>query len=260
MSAQCVLTAAVSKVSRALVARGFKRKRRTFVRRGVDDVMSLIQIQASRRSTAAELVFVVNFGVVVPVLYVGEDLHNPAFGGWHWGRRIADERGVEIWWSVRADADADDLAARLTSRIEREVLPALDALQREEDLIELRRRGAVQVSRMPSVYSCSARYFIALDDERSFCRSRQGSRVSHVIPFRDVRWPNSRNSMVSRDSRGGSEGPDIEHAGVGRDVFLSPFDILRTRDGMEFSYCTWPEGVFAWLPRTECIGLHGEAS
>jgi hypothetical protein len=27
--------------------------------------------------------------------------------------------------------------------------------------------------------------------------------------------------------------------------------------GTEFSYATWPEGVRAWLPRTECVALTG---
>ncbi len=54
------------------------------------------------------------------------------------------------------------------------------------------------------------------------------------------------------------EALDAAHISEGIDVFVSPFDILRNSEGVEFSYCTWPEGVVAWLPRTECIALTGK--
>jgi hypothetical protein len=50
---------------------------------------------------------------------------------------------------------------------------------------------------------------------------------------------------------------EVEHAQRGIDVFLSPFDILRGGDGVEISYCTWPEGVGSSLPRADCIAFTG---
>lgn len=50
---------------------------------------------------------------------------------------------------------------------------------------------------------------------------------------------------------------DAAHEETGADVFVSPFDILIDQNGNEFSYSTWPEGVTAWLPRTECIAFTG---
>lgn len=47
------------------------------------------------------------------------------------------------------------------------------------------------------------------------------------------------------------------HAERGVDVFVSPFDIVRDKTGTELSYCTWPEGAVAWLPRTDCIAFTG---
>ena len=41
------------------------------------------------------------------------------------------------------------------------------------------------------------------------------------------------------------------------DAFVSPFDIARDSDGRELSYCTWAEGVAAWLPKADCIALTG---
>lgn len=48
------------------------------------------------------------------------------------------------------------------------------------------------------------------------------------------------------------------HRRSGTDVFLSPFDILKTGDGRERSYCTWPEGAVSSLPKTECIAFTGK--
>jgi hypothetical protein len=51
---------------------------------------------------------------------------------------------------------------------------------------------------------------------------------------------------------------EVEHARGGTDVFLSPFDILRTGDGIELSYGTWPEHVRSSLPRADCIAFTGK--
>ena len=51
---------------------------------------------------------------------------------------------------------------------------------------------------------------------------------------------------------------DREHAGRGFDIFVSPFDIVTDQKRVEYSYCTWAEGVAAWLPRTECIAFTGK--
>jgi hypothetical protein len=51
---------------------------------------------------------------------------------------------------------------------------------------------------------------------------------------------------------------EVEHARSGCDVFVSPFDVLRTGDGTELSYCAWPERVRSWLPRADCIAFTGK--
>ena len=53
---------------------------------------------------------------------------------------------------------------------------------------------------------------------------------------------------------------DAYHRQHGIDVFISPFDILKNKTGVELSYSTWPDGVIAWLPRTECIAFTGKRS
>jgi hypothetical protein len=51
---------------------------------------------------------------------------------------------------------------------------------------------------------------------------------------------------------------EVEQARDGIDAFVSPFDILRTGDGVELSYCTWPEGVSSLLPRADAIAFTGK--
>ncbi len=72
-----------------------------------------------------------------------------------------------------------------------------------------------------------------------------------VTPNADRR---ERQDLYARQRRG----LEAEHAQSGPDVFLSPFDILRTADGIELSYCTWPEDVRSSLPRADCIAFTGK--
>jgi Domain of unknown function (DUF4304) len=141
MNAKAVLTAAAGKVAAGLKARGFERRGLTFVRRAVDGFVSMIELQPSRKSTPEQLLFVVNFGVIVPSLFAGDALAKPEYGGCHWGGRVSGKDGVEIWWPVRADDDVEQVAARVTVLMEEEVLPVLEAKQREEDLIALWKTG-----------------------------------------------------------------------------------------------------------------------
>ena len=129
-------------MSGSLEARGFQRRALKFVRRAGDDgFVSLIELQPSRSSTPEQLLFVINFGVIVPSLFVGEDLATPEYSDCHWGGRVSGKDGVEVWWPVRADDDVEQLAARVMVPIEEEVLPALEAKQRDEDLIALWKTG-----------------------------------------------------------------------------------------------------------------------
>jgi hypothetical protein len=141
MSARAILSVAVRKVGASVEPRQFERRGLKFVRRAEDGFVSLIELQPSRKSTPEKLLFVINFGVIVPSLFVGDDLANPEYGQCHWGGRVSNKEGVEIWWPVRADDDAEQLAARLAAVVKEQVLPGLDAKQREEDLIALWKTG-----------------------------------------------------------------------------------------------------------------------
>ena len=139
LTAKAVLSAAAKKVGSDLRARGFRRTGLKFVRQG-DEVVSMIQLQASRSGTAEAGTFVVNFGVLVPCLYIGQDIAKPVWTDCHWRERVS-RVGREAWFPFRANDDVDGLAARLTEIVEHDVLPVLETLQREEDLIALWKTG-----------------------------------------------------------------------------------------------------------------------
>lgn len=142
MNAKAVLTAAAAKVAASLDGRGFERRGLKFIRRrGGDAFVSLIELQRSRSSTSEHVSFAVNFGVVVPSLIATGDTAEPEYGGCHWSGRVCGADGVEIWWPVRANEDPGELAARVKVLLEENVLPALEAKQRDDDLIAFWKTG-----------------------------------------------------------------------------------------------------------------------
>jgi len=138
MNAKAVLTAVAGKVAASLKARGFERRALKFVRRAGDDgFVSLIELQPSKKSTPEQVLFAINFGVIVPSLYVGDDLTKPEYGGCHWGGRVSGNDGVELWWPVRADEDVEQLTARVMALVAQEVLPALETKKDAQRLLFL---------------------------------------------------------------------------------------------------------------------------
>jgi hypothetical protein len=64
MSAQQIFTSAIAAAGSVLKQRGFRRRGSKFTRTG-GEVVSLIEFQRSRDSTAEYLTFVINYGVAV---------------------------------------------------------------------------------------------------------------------------------------------------------------------------------------------------
>ena len=153
MSAQAAFASAVSVAGSALKHHRFRRRGSKLTRTG-DEVVSLIEFQRSRQSTAAQLTFVVNYGVAVRRLLASEGV-DAAKLWWtecHWYERASGQEGVEAWWPVRDGDDPDRLAARLIELVTHDVLPALEAKQREADLVALwmtgRSPGLIEARRL----------------------------------------------------------------------------------------------------------------
>lgn len=142
MDAKTIFKEVARSVASLLAGYGFQKRSLKFVRKFDDgDVVSLIELQRSRRSTSEQLLFVINYGVVVPRLYLGFDLTKPEWTECHWGHRVSDEQDKEIWWPVGAGDDAENVAARVRAAIQDQALPALESKQRVEDLIALWKTG-----------------------------------------------------------------------------------------------------------------------
>jgi Domain of unknown function (DUF4304) len=138
MSAQQIFTSAIAVAGSVLKQRGFRRRGSKFTRMG-GEVVSLIEFQRNRDSTAAYLTFVINYGVAVLSLAHAEGVDTAKLW-WtqcHWRARVSGKDGHESWWPVRDEDDPDKLGARLTHLVERDVLPALEEKQREADLVTL---------------------------------------------------------------------------------------------------------------------------
>jgi hypothetical protein len=121
-----------------LKQRGFRRAGSKFTRTG-GEVVSLIEFQRSRDSTAAYLTFVINYGVAVLSLAQAEGVDTAKLW-WtqcHWQARVSGKDGHGAWWPVRDNDDPNELAARLTHLVEHDVLPVLEKKQREADLVTL---------------------------------------------------------------------------------------------------------------------------
>ncbi len=121
-----------------LKGRGFTRRGLTFRRVG-DEVLSLIELQPSRR-TNGELRFAINYGVAALALLEDRDPASIIWTGCHWRRRV-DGAGQERWFHVDAGKDPGELTAVVRTVLAEEVLPAIDAVQSAATLIEIWQSG-----------------------------------------------------------------------------------------------------------------------
>jgi hypothetical protein len=140
MTARAVLSSAVKIVATALSDVGFWRKGLRLVRAG-DEVVSLIEIQPSRDSTAHMLTFVLNYGVTVPGCFLGKDIESPTLMECQWGDRVNGRDGTEAWWPVRESDSIEGVAANMLRTIEADVFPKMEPVQKESDLIALWKAG-----------------------------------------------------------------------------------------------------------------------
>jgi hypothetical protein len=137
-SAQDVFAAAVAVVGPVLKQRGFRRRASKFTRMG-EQIASLVEFQRSRDSSSRHLSFAINYGVAALSLLQVEGVDGAKLW-WtqcHWQHRVAGPDGREAWLSVRDTDDPNELAARLTPLVERDVLPVLEEKQSEADLVRL---------------------------------------------------------------------------------------------------------------------------
>lgn len=140
MTAKLVLSRAANDLRAHLARTGFRKTGLKFVRTG-PEALSVIELQPSRGGSADSLRFVMNYGVIIQSLLDEPAPAAPTYTECHWGGRVTDAAGVEIWWPVRTIDDAGELADRLRAVLEHDVLPALDHMQTEESAIRVWQSG-----------------------------------------------------------------------------------------------------------------------
>jgi hypothetical protein len=127
-----------------LAPRGFRKSGSTF-RRPLSDVVQLVQLQSSTKSTAERLVATVNLAVFSTALEarLGVPVPSPSVPGAHWRERIGHLAPAQddLWWEVTRPAEAAAAAAELAALLRDVGLPALEGLDSTERLRALWEAG-----------------------------------------------------------------------------------------------------------------------
>jgi hypothetical protein len=115
----------------ALAPAGFRKRGANF-KRAVGDIVHVVQLQSSSKSTSSVLVATVNLGVFSRELErrLGGPVTDPTEADCHWRQRLGaltppDE---DRWWDVRDLDAARSAAAEVGEMLRGYALPALDAL------------------------------------------------------------------------------------------------------------------------------------
>jgi hypothetical protein len=127
-----------------LAAHGFRKSGSTF-HRPLGDVVQLVQLQSSTRSTAQRLVATVNLAVFSTLLEarLGDPVPSPSVPGAHWRERIGHLAPArdDLWWEVTRPAEAEAAGAELAALLRDFGLPALAELDSTERLRALWEAG-----------------------------------------------------------------------------------------------------------------------
>jgi hypothetical protein len=129
----------------ALLPARFRRRGATFVRRSAD-VLHLVQLQSSQKSTEKAAIVTVNLGVFSTVVEMarGGSITAPTEADCHWRQRLGFvmPAGRDIWWEADTAATAMKVGAELAGTVSVHGLPALDELASTAALVRLWQSGA----------------------------------------------------------------------------------------------------------------------
>jgi hypothetical protein len=144
MSASRFKTIIATSLSRLLQPCGF-RKRGFYVIRRVNDVVQLLQLQSSSKSTVSRAIVTVNVGVLSETLETarGRTVTTPTWPDCHWRERIGHlaPAKTDLWWDIDSESAAVSCAAEITALVHDHVLPVLEVLDTTAGLVALWRSG-----------------------------------------------------------------------------------------------------------------------
>jgi hypothetical protein len=114
-----------------LASHGF-RKRASSFKRDVADVVHLVQLQSSTKSTTDVLIATVNVGIFSRALEhrLKGPITDPTEADCHWRQRLGhlSPQPNDLWWEMRTEAAALTAAADVAAMIRDFALPALEHL------------------------------------------------------------------------------------------------------------------------------------
>ncbi|MBI3313387.1 MAG: DUF4304 domain-containing protein [Candidatus Omnitrophica bacterium] len=120
---------------------GFHKKGLNFLCDRADDVVLVIQLQSSSKTTKNFLVMTLNLGVFSKILSkkLGAEIKKPTIPDCHWRERIGNlsEYRSDKWWEVKNELEAYAVADEIVKLIKKHGLPALEAVDSTEKLKEL---------------------------------------------------------------------------------------------------------------------------
>jgi len=128
-----------------LSPRGYRKSSSLFSKQS-QDVVHLIEVQGSLKSTATTPMFTVNIGVFAPELIYADvrSTTKPSIPQAHWRTRlgILSPERQDLWWSVTSDLQARSAAQDISARVEHFALPVLERLQNLGSLVALWESGS----------------------------------------------------------------------------------------------------------------------
>jgi hypothetical protein len=133
----------LARLSDALRPKGFRRKGSTFTR-DKPDVVHILNLQSSTKSTQDLLVVTINVAVYSRALEEKGACDGPA-GVWtaHWSERIGCYTPLrqDVWWEICNADDCERAADDLVQLTMEKAIPQLDELATTEALVALWRSG-----------------------------------------------------------------------------------------------------------------------
>lgn len=126
-----------------LVKLGYRRRGSLFLADG-GEVVFLIDLQRSRRSTRETVVVTINLGVYSKL--VAERMGavaKPTIERSHWRRRIGSllPQPEDLWWTLRVESDVNAAVAEMSAVLDEYGLPAMSGLGSTEALAALWETG-----------------------------------------------------------------------------------------------------------------------
>ncbi|MBW3624354.1 MAG: DUF4304 domain-containing protein [Armatimonadetes bacterium] len=109
------------------------------------EVIHLIQIQRSKKSTRYAVVLTLNLGAFSKLLSErrGQEVVNPRIPDCHWRKRIGHliPDRYDKWWEIRSAEEAQAVGEELATLLLQYGLPALEGVSTDEELVRLWESG-----------------------------------------------------------------------------------------------------------------------